>query len=219
MSSIEASVRQNNNPILRHIRRVKVEVVSSKPELEFFDFIANAQLRIPILFLSLKFHSQFKQYISDRIEHLMTLPSLSSQPPVLILLVDIEDPSSIETYLEQVTNVCLLNGVRLVLGWSAEEGARVLEILHVFGPDRAADIARGNFSFSSSGSDDQLVAQAKEALQTLQGGVGAKNAAALLGHFKSVKNLVQASPEQLVDCPAIGTKKGKHIHSIFNVSW
>lgn len=220
MSSIQASVRQANNPIIRHIRRVKVDTVSL-PELEIFDFITNVQLRIPIVYLTLKFHSQFKDYVSTRIEQISSLPFISSQPPVLLLLVDIDDPSTIETHLEQVTNVCVLNGVRLVLAWSPDEAGRILEILHVFGPDRAGDIARGIISTGSgaSATEEQLLAQAKEAIQTLQGGVGQKDATTLLSHFKSMKDFILASTDQLVDCPAIGTKKSKHIHSVFNCSW
>ena len=221
MTSIQASVRQSSNPILKHIRRVKVEVcASSVPELDFFDFIVNSQLRIPILYLQLKFHAQYKDYIGSRIQHVCSLPPFSSQPPVLIMLVDIDDPSAIEELLEQVTNACVLNGVRLLLAWASEEAARILEILHVFGPDRAGDIARGVFSTAgSSGNEEQLAAQAKEAIVTVQSGVGPKDATTLLSHFKSMKNLILASTEQLSDCPSIGVKKSAHINNVFSISW
>lgn len=221
MSTIQASTRQTGNPILKFIRRVKIEITSQSAELEFFDFIVNTQLRIPVLFLSLKFHSQFKDYIGNRIEYISSLPSVSSsQPPMLLLLVDIEESSTVETLLEQVTNACVLHGVRLILSWSCEEAARILEIAHVFGPDRAGDIARGVFSTAgSSGNEEQLMAQAKEAVVTLQGGVGQKDATTLLAHFKSIKQLVLATPDQLTDCPSIGQKKSKHIHSVFTCTW
>lgn len=219
--SIQASVRQTGNPILRSVRRVKVDIIAEGiAELEVFDFIVNSQLRLCVLFLSLKFHASFKDYIGHRVQHVMSLPSASSQPPILLLLCDVEDPGAVEAHLEEVTNVCVLNGVRLLLAWTPEEAAKILEILHVFGPDRAGDIARGVFSTAgSSGTDEQLTAQAKEALVTLQGGVGQKDSVALLSHFGSVKALIAASPEQLTDVPSIGSKKSKHIHSVFTASW
>ena len=221
MSAIQASVRQGANPILKFVRRVKVEICTQIQELEFFDFIVNSQLRIPILYLTLKFHSQFKEYIGHRIEHISTLPCVSSsQPPILLLLIDLEEASTVESLLEQVTNACVLHGVRLLLAWSPEEAARILEITHVFGPDRAGDIARGVFSTAgSSGNEEQLTAQAKEAIVTIQGGVGQKDAATLLANFKSIKNLVIASTDQLTDCSSIGQKKSKHIQSVFSTCW
>ena len=220
--SIFASVKQTANPVIKSVRRVKVEIVKDVAELEIFDFIVNTQLRLPLLFLSLKFHASFKEYISHRIAHVISLPSASTQghPPILLVLLDEEDPSSVESHLEEITNACVLNGVRLLLAWSYEEAARILEILHVFGPDRAGDIARGAISTAGpSAANDQIEAQAKEAIQTIQGGVGQKDAVSLLGHFRSVKALIEASKEALTDCPSIGSKKSCHIHAVFNSSW
>ena len=214
---ILASTRQAGNPILPSIRRVKVEL-SSAPELDAFDFIVNSQLRLPILFLSLKFHSSFKDYITSRISHVVSLPSTGGQSPVLLVLVDVEDAGAVESYLEEVTVACVLNGVRLLLAWTPDEAAKIIEILHVFGPDRAGDIARGAISTASSGTD-QLTAQAKEAVVTVQGGVGPKDAATLLSQFGSIKNLVMAGKESLTDCPSIGVKKSTHLFNVFNAAW
>lgn len=222
VSAILASVKQATNPVTKCIRRVKVEIVKDLAELEVFDFIVNSQLRIPVLFLSLKFHASFREYIAHRIAHVISLPSSSTQgqSPILLLLIDLDDQGTIETHLEEITNACVLNGVRLLLGWTCEEAARILEILHVFGPDRAGDIARGAISTAGpSGGNEQIEAQAKEAVQTLQGGVGQKDSISLLSHFKSVRALVKASKDALSDCSSIGSKKSIHIFNVFNSSW
>lgn len=215
-----ASTRQAKNPILECVRRVKIDFPKNYPELENFDFIVNFQLRIPLLFLSLKFHASFKEYIGNRIQHVAALPSASAggQPPVLLVLVDVDDSGTVEAHLEEVTASAVLHGVRLLLAWSPEEAARIIEILHLFGPDRAGDIARGVIS-TASGNSEQLAAQAKEAIVTVQGGVGQKDASNLLANFKSVKALISASKDQLSVCPSIGAKKSNHLFSVFNSSW
>ena len=221
-SSILASVKQTANPVIKCVRRVKVEILKDMAELEIFDFILNSQLRLPLLFLSLKFHASFREYILHRIAHVMSLPSASTQgqPPILLALVDLDDPGAIESHLEEITSACVLNGVRLLLAWSFDEAARIMEILHVFGPDRAGDIARGAISTAGpSAANEQIEIQAKEAVQNIQGGVGQKDAVNLLNHFKCVKDLITASKEALTDCPSIGSKKSIHIFNVFNSSW
>jgi ERCC4-type nuclease len=46
-------------------------------------------------------------------------------------------------------------------------------------------------------------------------GVGPKLSEALLSHFKSVKNIVNASIEELMDVDKIGRKKAEQIHKVF----
>ena len=224
MDYIAASNRQRDNPLMARIRRVKALLVSDEkqiPELTLFDFVVNSQLRIPVLFISLKFHSKFREYLSHRIAHILSLPTTSSAPPILLVLVDEEDQGSMESFLEEITLVCVLNGIRMLLAWNNDEAARIMEILHVFGPDRAADIARGIIStaYTGAGNRDQWLAQAKEAICTIQGGVGQKDAMQLLNHFGSVRNLVNASREDLTSVPSIGTKKSVHLHNVFNAKW
>ena len=217
---IQASARQKDNPVLCKIRRVKVDTSTESAELDLFDFIVNSSLRIPVLFLSMKFHSSFKEYFFHRVNHILTAPSVTTTPPVLLLLIDIEEVTAIESFLEEISLNCVLNNIRLLLAWSSVEAARILEILHVFGPDRAGDIARGNISTASqSASVETLLAQAKESIVTLQGGVGQKDSVQLINHFKSMKNLILATPAELTNVASIGTKKSNHISNIFTANW
>ena len=216
---IQASSRQSGNPILRSVRRVKIDFSVKNPELDFFDFIVNSQLQIPVIFLSLKFHATYQEYLLNRIL-LVSSHTGSSSVPVLLCLVDVDDPGSVETHLEQITVLSVLHGIRLLLAWTGEEAARILEILHVFGPDRASDIARGVISTGMSSSNNEvLLAQAKEAIQTVQGGVGQKDSGNLLANFGSMKSIILASQEALTLCPSIGAKKSKHLFDVFNSTW
>ncbi len=47
-------------------------------------------------------------------------------------------------------------------------------------------------------------------------GVGPKLAKSLLKHFKSVRNIANAKPEELMEVEKIGEKKAEHIHGILN---
>jgi DNA excision repair protein ERCC-1 len=217
---IQASSRQSGNPILRSVRRVKVELSSKFPELDLFDFVVNSQLRIPVLFLSLKFHATYQEYLLNRVLLVSNHQSSGPAAPVLLCLVDIEDPGSVENHLEQITVLSVLHGLRLLLAWTADEAARILEILHVFGPDRASDIARGVIGTGMTSSNNEvLLAQAKEAIQTVQGGVGQKDSTNLLANFGSIKSIILASQEALTLCPSIGPKKSRHLFEIFNSNW
>jgi ERCC4-type nuclease len=120
--------------------------------------------------------------------------------------------------LEEITLICVLNGVRLLLAWSCEEGGKILEILHVFGPDRASDIARGVIGYNR-GDQQQWMAQAKDAIMTIQGGVGQKDSAALIHHFGSLRKLLTATREELSAVPSIGVKKSNHLFNVFNATW
>jgi len=107
-----------------------------------------------------------------------------------------------------------------MLAWSSEEAGKILEIFHVFGPDRAGDIARGVIGYSNSGGGlEQWFAQAKDAICTIQGGVGPKDATTLLHHFGSIRKLVLANKDELTSVPAIGVKKSSHLHDVFNATW
>ncbi|MGC8647425.1 MAG: ERCC4 domain-containing protein [Candidatus Micrarchaeia archaeon] len=50
-------------------------------------------------------------------------------------------------------------------------------------------------------------------------GVGLKLSRALLAHFGSIKNIANASVEQLMEVPKIGKKKAERIHDILNRSF
>lgn len=224
MDSIAVAERQRENPVVRAVRRVKTECGPKLAELDYFDFVVNSQLRLPILFLSMKYHASYREYIAHRIQHVSTIPSSSigGQGPILLLLVDVADPSAIESHLEEITMPCVLHGLRLLLAWDNEEAARILEMLHVFGPDRASDIARGNISTSSSSmasSADQFMAQAKECIGALQGGVGQKDAVQLITHMRTMKDLILSSKEQLQAVSSIGAKKSSHIEAVFSAQW
>lgn len=206
-SCIWASRSQIENPVVKSVRRAKI---GFEGDIGVFDFVPNPQLRIPVLFLSMKFHLAYRQYIGQRVSASVSVSSAS--PVVLLLLMDAEDESDKE--LEEITCLCVINSVRLLLAWSAEEGARILEILHMFGPDRASEIARGQFSRVTN--ESQWESLTKEALMSLQSGIGPKDSAKLLGHFGSLKNLILASENELGKVPSIGTKKSKHLFQSFS---
>ena len=223
---IWANEPQRQNPICSCVRRVKVQFISPSVTdsginglgaglLPYADFVVNSQLAIPIIFLSLKFHVSFNRYIEGKIEALLKSTGNSGQRPVLLCQVDIDDESQVEAAMAPITHLTSIHGLRLLVCWSATQGATILEALHVFGPDRAAEIARGAI-FSSSKEANDIIA--KDAICTVQGGVGPKDAATLLSHFGSMQQLVSASKDQLLQVPLIGRKKANHLFEIFNVS-
>ena len=113
-SSILVSPRQKGNPILANLRSFAWEF-SDIPA----DYVLGATTCA--LFLSLKYHRLHPEYIYNRIKQLAGKYNLR----VLLVMVDIGNH---EDSLKELSKTSLVNGVTVILCWSAQEAARYLEL-------------------------------------------------------------------------------------------
>ncbi|KAM0262298.1 hypothetical protein ACHAQJ_001767 [Trichoderma viride] len=173
-STILVSPRQRGNPLLTCIRSIPWEY-SDIPA----DYVVG--LTTCVLFLSLKYHRLHPEYIYTRIRNLQGKYNLR----ILLTLVDIPNH---EDSIRELSKTSVVNNVTVVLCWSAAEAARYLELYKSYENANFSAI-RGQ---QSSNYADKLVE-----FVTVPRSLNKSDAVALVANFGSLKNAINAEPEQL----------------------
>ncbi|KAJ4855499.1 binding domain of DNA repair protein ercc1 (rad10/Swi10) domain-containing protein [Trichoderma breve] len=173
-SGILVSPRQRGNPLLTSIRSIP---------WEYSDIPADYVLGLTTcaLFLSLKYHRLHPEYIYTRIRNLQGKYNLR----ILLTLVDIPNH---EDSLRELSKTSVVNNVTVILCWSAAEAARYLELYKSYENANFSAI-RGQ---QSSNYADKLVE-----FVTVPRSLNKSDAVALVANFGSLKNAINAEPEQL----------------------
>ncbi|KAL7929066.1 hypothetical protein V8C35DRAFT_284699 [Trichoderma chlorosporum] len=173
-SAILVSPRQRGNPLLTSVRSIP---------WEYSDIPADYVLGLTTcaLFLSLKYHRLHPEYIYTRIRNLQGKYNLR----ILLTLVDIPNH---EDSLRELSKTSVVNNVTVILCWSAAEAARYLELYKSYENANFAAI-RGQ---QSSNYADKLVE-----FVTVPRSLNKSDAVALVANFGSLKNAINAEPEQL----------------------
>ncbi|KAL7807234.1 hypothetical protein V8C26DRAFT_415172 [Trichoderma gracile] len=130
---------------------------------------------------SLKYHRLHPEYIYTRIRNLQGKYNLR----ILLTLVDIPNH---EDSLRELSKTSVVNNVTVMLCWSAAEAARYLELYKSYENANFAAI-RGQ---QSSNYADKLVE-----FVTVPRSLNKSDAVALVANFGSLKNAINAEPEQL----------------------
>lgn len=92
------------------------------------------------LFLSLRYHMLKPDYIYNRVKSLGKLYELR----VLLLQIDVKEPHAA---LKQITKMCLVADLTLMLAWSSEEAGKLIETYKIFEnkpPDLIMEKAEGD---------------------------------------------------------------------------
>lgn len=114
-NSIQVSLRQKGNSLLKYIRLMKWQYCKDMvPDYAMGSTCA--------LFLSLKYHSLNPQYILRRIAEVGKCYKLR----ILLLYVDDIDNT---TSLNELNRICFVSDFTLIAAWSNEECARYIETL------------------------------------------------------------------------------------------
>ncbi|KAH7312204.1 restriction endonuclease type II-like protein [Stachybotrys elegans] len=174
VSAIQVSPRQRGNPVLTCIK--------SMP-WEYSDIPADYVLGITtcVLFLSLKYHRLHPEYIYKRIRDLQGKYQLR----ILLTMVDIPNH---EDSLRELSKTSLVNNVTIILCWSAAEAARYLELYKSY--------ENANFS-AIRGQQPSSYTERLEDFVTVPRSLNKSDAVALVANFGSLRNAVNAEPEQL----------------------
>ena len=183
-SSILVSSRQKGNPILNAVRSLPWEY-SDIPA----DFVLGNTTCA--FFLSLKYHRLHPEYIYTRIRALGGKYNLR----VLLTMVDIENH---EDPLKELSKTSLVNNLTLILCWSAQEAGRYLELYKSFEHASPTSI-RAHQSTSYS---DKLVE-----FITIPRSINKTDALGLVSAFGSIKQAVNARPEEIGTIAGWGEKK------------
>lgn len=187
------STKQRGNPILKYIRNVPYAYSKMVP-----DYIMSSQRCA--LFLSMKYHALYPNYIHRRIAELKTDFKLR----ILMVLVDVDDNANVLLFLNRLA---VIHNLTLILAWSEEEAARYLETYKAFdGKDASLIQKRVQTNFIDQVSD--FLCTVRSVNQTDSG--------QLLSQFGSVKQIMAASEDELTLCPGLGEKKVKRLWEAFH---
>ncbi|KAI0443488.1 restriction endonuclease type II-like protein [Xylaria telfairii] len=185
-SSILVSPRQKGNPVLAALRSLP---------WEYSDIPADYGLGLTTcaLFLSLKYHRLHPEYIYTRIRNLQGKYNLR----ILLTMVDIPNH---EDSLRELSKTSLINNATIILCWSAAEAARYLELYKSY--------EHANFS-AIKGQQATSYAEKLAEFVTVPRGINKSDAISLVSNFGSIKNAVNADPEQVAIIGGWGEKKVK----------
>ncbi|KAI1380522.1 restriction endonuclease type II-like protein [Hypoxylon crocopeplum] len=185
-SSILVSPRQKGNPVLASLRSVP---------WEYSDIPADYGLGLTTcaLFLSLKYHRLHPEYIYTRIR------SLQGKYNLRILLTMVDIPNH-EDSLRELSKTSMINNVTVILCWSAAEAARYLELYKSY--------EHANFN-AIKGQQATSYPEKLVEFVTVPRGINKADAISLVSAFGSLKNAVNADPEQVAIIGGWGEKKVK----------
>ncbi|KAG4428337.1 hypothetical protein IFR05_016183 [Cadophora sp. M221] len=183
-SSILVSPRQKGNPILTNMRSFAWEY-SDIPA----DYVLGATTCA--LFLSLKYHRLHPEYVYNRIKGLQGKYNLR----VLLTMVDIGNH---EESLKELSKTSLVNNVTLILCWSAAEAARYLELYKSYEHANSSAIK----GIESKGYAEKMVD-----FVTVPRSINKTDAVSIVSAFGSIKNAVNARPEEVAVVGGWGEKK------------
>lgn len=130
---------------------------------------------------SLKYHRLHPEYIYTRIRNLQGKYNLR----ILLTLVDIPNH---EDSIRELSKTSVVNNVTVILCWSAAEAARYLELYKSY-ENASFSAIRGQQSTNYA---DKLVE-----FVTVPRSLNKSDAIALVANFGSLKNAINAEPEQL----------------------
>jgi len=195
--SIHVSSRQKGNPLLKSIRKVPWEFVDGLIP----DYTLGSSC--VAMYLSVRYHTLNPNYILDRIKSL----GQGQRLRVLLVQVDVKEPHHV---LSQLMRIAILSEMTLMLAWSHEEAAGILETYKMF-ENKPPDMI-----MEKSGTEphEKLI----EALTSVKS-VNKTDAVTLLGTFKTLSGIVKATPEDLALCPGFGPNKAKKLHKVLNESF
>lgn len=183
-SSILVSPRQKGNPILQSIHSVP---------WEYSDIPADYNLGATTcaLFLSLKYHRLHPEYIYSRIR------ALGGKYNLRILLAMVDIPNH-EDSIKELSKTSLINNLTLILAWSAPEAGRYLELFKSYEHANASSIR----AHQASGFNEKLVE-----FVTVPRSINKTDAVGLVGNFGSLRQAVNARPEEIALIAGWGDKK------------
>ncbi|ESZ89477.1 mating-type switching protein swi10 [Sclerotinia borealis F-4128] len=185
-STILVSLRQKGNPILTNLKSFA---------WEYSDIPADYVLGLTTcaLFLSLKYHRLHPEYIYNRIKDLQGKYNLR----VLLTMVDIGNH---EESLKELAKTSLVNNVTVILCWSATEAARYLEYYKSYEHANASAIK----GVESKGYTEKMVD-----FITVPRNINKTDALSLVDAFGSIKDAINARPEEIAVINGWGERKVK----------
>ncbi|OAQ27757.1 hypothetical protein K457DRAFT_113740 [Linnemannia elongata AG-77] len=184
---------QRGNPLLQFIRNVPYEYGEVVP-----DFVVGATSCV--LFLSIRYHRLHPEYIFSRIS------SLANQFVLRVLLV-LVDVDTHQHAIRELTRVAMVNDLTLVCAWSNEEAARYIETYKAY-ENKAPDAIKERV-------DNDYLSKLTDGLTQIPS-INKTDIVTLSSTFGSLKNIMDASADELGLLPGFGERKVKRLLEAFD---
>lgn len=185
--------KQHKNPILEHIRNVPWE----PSEQIKVDYVVGQTTGV--LYLSLRYHRLYPNYIYDRLADTKNLYVTR----ILLVYVDVD---SYHDALLEINRIAILSDFTLMLAWSMEEVGRYLETYKAL-EHKGPDLIRGRV-------EEQYLERMTDCLTQVRS-VNKTDVLTLLSTFGSLKNVSDAKADALAMCPGFGDQKVKRLQLAF----
>ncbi|XP_066248802.1 DNA excision repair protein ERCC-1 [Euwallacea similis] len=189
--SLLVNPKQKGNPILKSVLHVTWEYADIVPDYQMGP-------QICALFLSLRYHNLNPDYIHERLKLLRDRYRLR----ILLVQVDIKEPHHA---LKNLTRVCILADMTLILAWSPEEAGRIIETYKIY-ENKPPDNVMGK----TESLPYLKIIQALTAIKP----INKTDAMNLLTRFKTIEGIGKASELQLSECPGLGPRKAKKLYKV-----
>lgn len=201
MATILVNKRHSGNDVLKHIKKCAYTISTDIEP----DFVLGRT--VCALYLSLRFHATNPTYIYDRIK------ALGSNFDLRILLT-IVDHIEYESYLKELSKLCIRCGMTLMLAWSVEDAAAYLERYKLAENQPAEAIMGSATNPDYDEALDQYVIDAIAQCRT----VNRANAASIVSTFDKFERICKLTTEDLAICPGIGLQKATKLYNLLHKS-
>ncbi|KAG0033876.1 ssDNA endonuclease and repair protein rad10 [Podila clonocystis] len=192
-STIVVRASQRGNPLLQFIRNVPYEYGDIVPDYA-------VGLTSCILFLSIRYHRLHPEYIFSRIADL----GKSYVLRVILILVDVD---SHQQAIRELTRVGMVNDLTVICAWSNEEAARYIETFKAY-ENKAPDAIKERV-------ENDYLSKLTDALTQIQS-INKTDVVTLSSTFGSLKNIMDASVDELGLLPGFGERKVKRLLEAFD---
>ncbi|EDQ99498.1 uncharacterized protein LACBIDRAFT_147485, partial [Laccaria bicolor S238N-H82] len=192
-NNIIISPLQRGNQVLQCIRNVGQE---------FGDIVADYQVgrTTGVLFLSLRYHRLHPEYIHARIERLGRSYNLR----ILLILCDITEHRD---SIRELTKVCLINNVTVIVSFSFDEAGHYLSTFKQF-EHKPPDLIKERV-------DKDYHSTLRTTLTSI-GKVNKTDVETLRTSFGSFADISRATSDQLQNLPGFGQVKVKNVKNVFD---
>ncbi|SCZ89685.1 BZ3500_MvSof-1268-A1-R1_Chr9g10557 [Microbotryum saponariae] len=151
----------------------------------------------------LRYHLLHPEYIHQRIKGLAQSYSLR----LVLMLCDVDNH---QAATKELTKICIVNNLTVIVAWSTQECSRYLELYKQF-ERKAPDLIKERV-------DDSYMSHLTSALTSVKG-VNKTDVTTLASNCLTFRNIVTASPDALGALPGLGDKKVRRLRDAFEGSF
>nr|KAJ3406749.1 Excision repair cross-complementation group 1 [Polyrhizophydium stewartii] len=192
LHAVGVNANQRGNPVLAAIRNVPWQHTDTPADYQ-------VGRTTGVVYLSLRYHRVHPEYIAARLRALEN----KFQLRLLLCLVDIDDH---QQHIRELTRMCILNNLTMIVAWSPEEAARYIETLKAY-ENKPPDMLKGQV-------DPDYFSRLADSLTAIKS-VNKTDAMTLSSSIGSFRDMAHASAQELQLLPGFGEQKAARFESAF----